>query len=287
MNKIIFLCLTSLVVLLGCNSDETSATVQEKPQVVLFDFIHEDIKLSGEENKYYEALRVMLYPSELDIFPYYMATKEDISVYESKVKGKNVQTLTKVWNAYYREYALDNYFHHYTLQKGNVNVIYAPETIAMLDPVETLKQRVKKLMVIHNAIYSKTAGNTKMLNYETLDFSDDTVEKVYQDLKYTVITKQQLSDAFDSQFEQYLKAANAGAYKSQGILNNSLIEYFTDYYSTEGTEYIFSRILYDLADIKLEVLGEDDPKFAKLHKQFKYYTKLLEQKPVYNFTYNY
>tara|TARA_Y100001960_G_C14705939_1_gene844279 strand:- start:184 stop:1065 length:882 start_codon:yes stop_codon:yes gene_type:complete len=293
MKKLIILMVSVFLpsLLVGCNTESENTKAVEsapvKPAVELIDFISDEIKIAGEEYKYYEILSSFNYSLDDDIFTFYMKGREDVSVYEQEANKHTPQKLLKLWDMYYADYSLENYFHHYMLQKGNVNVMYSPEVVNMTDPVVSLKQKIKKLMVIHNAIYVKTAGNTKKLDFEQLDFSDQTVEKVYQTLKDDVINKAQLVEIYDNTGALMAFGADVFSYKRQHRLNSSLLNYFIGNYSEEGTEFIFSRLIYDMAELKLKSVNESNPEYSDLLKMVKKHGEVKDSKPVYNFAYNY
>jgi hypothetical protein len=254
MKKIFLTVLSSLFVLIGCGQEEANVVETKKVEVKqeLVNFINSEVVQADQEQLYFKALSY-LYAWDKQIVKF-QKSKDKVAFINS-LPAKNLNDL---WDSVYLNYKINNYsyFYYRDISPTSLDVLM-PGSENRVDSL--IKSSMKDLMMIHNAIYSKSNGKEKKLGAEFLDLDDSSINKMLNNHRAVVLTQNDLllnaETAFTIIVEQY-----------GHNIPRIEVDLMGEEYGSEITDFLYSRVGYDIAKLQYESLDENaEPKLSDIY----------------------
>lgn len=261
MKKLYLVIISSLLLLIGCGQDNGFKSA-DKPELI--DFINQEIKDIDEEYAYMAALKSVFINSE-EMITFF--TYEEGKDKEDYILSLTSQELKQVWEKLMLYYKIANYsFYYYRdVNAASISVI----SISDPDRIEKLPSVIiKDLMYIHNALYVKSNGSTKMFDKEYLKINENTIGDLAEKYKTVVLTNEDLVKQTPRVQKMILGEFMVGEYQRKRKPDPEF-SYMYANYGIKVSDFIYSRIGYDLSKLQEELsIEEKDSKEEINYKEF-------------------
>jgi hypothetical protein len=261
MKKLYLVIISSLLLLIGCGQDNGFKSA-DKPELI--DFINQEIKDIDEEYAYMAALKSVFINSE-EMITFF--TYEEGKDKEDYILSLTSQELKQVWEKLMLYYKIANYsFYYYRdVNAASISVI----SISDPDRIEKLPSVIiKDLMYIHNALYVKSNGSTKMFDKEYLKIDENTIGDLVEKYKTVVLTKEDLVKQIPRVQKMILGQFMVGEYQRKRKPRPEF-SYMYANYGIKVSDFIYSRIAYDLSKLQEELsIEEKDSKEEINYNEF-------------------
>lgn len=272
MNKLFLILLSTLFILVGCGQEEVD-TKNAKTKVELVSFVNPEISQIDEEELYFEALSYLFVRNNFNIHMYY--DHGSIRSKESYLDSLSIKELNLIWESVYLDYKIINYSYYYYLNVSPTSInVLAPNLDNRIDKLQELK--MKDLMIIHNAFYSKTNGKEKKLDSDFLDYDDASVQKMQSKYKDVVLTKDDILDNTPKALKALSVQLAKGRVNHTGNSKSGL-RWMYRYYGREISDFIYSRIAYDIAKLQYDSLNANNTvtQEKKITSDYEFFNKVI------------